>query len=329
MYLRHLGYACQNLTLGTVSRTIRLANLRTEKLIPVLTQNFQAILDMLRWNEEHDLYFLRVSSDLVPFGPLPEFPFEWAEAYGWLLDDIRRTVKKGGHRVTSHPGQYTVLNSPREEVVQNSIDELEHQAHVIELMDPKQSTMTLHVGGAYGDKPAAMEAFARNLDRLSDRARARLIIENDDKTFTLAETVALAERTGLPVVVDLFHHKCNPGEGCTWEDGLPELMERAVGTWGGRVPKLHLSSQKPGTTTSHADYLTMDDVDELVGLMESVGGDAPYDLMLEAKKKEQAVLEVKRYLATGERPNRAGPMEGDPPIELETPAEAEAPAHAA
>ena len=309
MRLRHLGYACINTDLGTKSRTVRLANLRTESVIPVVVQNLQDVLAALRWNVERDLRFFRVSSDLIPFGPLPEFPFDWTEAFDWLFRDIRRLVKAEDLRVTSHPGQYTVLNSPRPDVVQNSIDELDFQAQVLKRMDPKQGTMTLHVGGAYGDKPAAMDRFAQTLDRLSDDARSRLAIENDDTTYTLEETVGLAERTGLPVIVDLFHHILNPGEQ-GWEEGLTEMMGRAMATWGKRVPKLHLSSHKPGTRTGHADFLDMDDVDRMVALMETVGDpDAPYDLMLEAKKKECAVLEVRHYLATGERPDRPIPME--------------------
>ena len=318
MRLRHLGYACINTTLGTKSRTVRLANLRTEAVIPVVVQNLNDVLDALRWNVAHDLRFFRISSDLIPFGPLPEFPFDWAEAFDWQFREIRRLVKAEGLRVTSHPGQYTVLNSPRDEVVRASVEELDFQAQVLKRIDPK-GTMTLHVGGAYGDKAAALDRFERNLDRLSDDARSRLAIENDDTTYTLEETVGLAERTGLPVIVDLFHHKLNhgaaPAEGDggpaqTWDEGLPDLMERAVATWGRRAPKLHLSSHKPDTRTGHADFLDMDDVDEMTALMDGVGDpDAPYDLMLEAKKKERAVLEVRRYLATGERPARAIPME--------------------
>jgi UV DNA damage endonuclease len=308
MRLRHLGYACLNTTLGTKSRTVRLANLRTEAVIPVIARNLDDVLAALQWNVAHGIRFFRVSSDLIPFGPLAAFPFDWAEAFDWKFREIRALVKAEGLRVTSHPGQYTVLNSPREKVVQDSVDELDHQARVLQLMDPK-GTMTLHVGGAYGDKPSAMEAFERNLPRLSDDTRARLALENDDTTYTLDETVGLAERTGLPVIVDLFHHILNPS-GETWDSGLVPLLDRAMATWGGRPPKLHLSSHKPGTRTGHADYLDMDDVQVLVDLMAQVGqADAPYDLMLEAKKKELAVLEVQHYLDTGERPARPIPME--------------------
>ena len=307
MRLRHLGYACQNVTLGTRARTVRLANLRTETAIPVVVQNLDDVLRSLRWNVERGIRFFRVSSDLIPFGPLPAFPYDWAEAHDWQFREIRRLVKAEKLRVTSHPGQYTVLNSPRPEVVDASVDELEFQARLLGLMDPKSSTMTLHVGGAYGDKTAAMERFEQNVGRLSDAARGRLIIENDDTTYTLEETVGLAERAGLPVVVDLFHHRLNPGE--TTDEALPELMDRAVATWGRRVPKLHLSSHKPGTRTGHADFLAPDDVQALLDLMARVGDpDAPFDLMLEAKQKECALLEVAAYVATGAVPDREGDM---------------------
>lgn len=308
MRLRYLGYACQNLTIGTKSRTVRLANVRTETLIPVITQNLEDVERSLRWNLEHGLRFFRISSDLIPFGPMDVFPFDWEEAFAWKLKSIRKLVRKEKLRVTSHPGQYTVLNSPRPEVVDASVDELEHQARVLRAMDPK-GTMTLHVGGAYGDKPAALERFEQNLARLSDDARQRLAIENDDTTWDLPEVVELAERTGLRVIPDLFHHLVFPDDTLP-DDELAELLERAAATWGKGVIKLHLSSQKPGTRVSHADFLDMDDVDRLLALMDRVGdADAPYDVMLEAKRKEKAVLEVRRYLETGERPDRAVPME--------------------
>jgi UV DNA damage endonuclease len=307
MRLRHLGYACLNRTLGTRARTVRLARLRTEALVAPISQNLDDVLAALRWNVAHGIRFFRASSGLVPFASHPDFPFDWAEAFAWKFDEIRKLVKAEGLRVTVHPGQYTVLNSPRADVVDAAVAELAYHARLVALMDPQQGTMTLHVGGAYGDRGAAMDRFAANLDRLPDEARARLAIENDDTTFTLAETVALGERMGLPVIVDLFHHRCNPS-GPTWDEGLIPLLERAAATWGRRVPKLHLSSQKPGTTTAHADYLLMDDVQVLLDLMAQVGGDAPYDLMLEAKAKEGALLEVQRYLDTGEVPDRPMPM---------------------
>jgi UV DNA damage endonuclease len=303
MRLRYLGYACINLTLGTKSRTVRLANLRTEKLIPVVTQNLQSILDMVRWNAEHGVHFLRISSDVVPFATKPEFPFDWAEAYDWLFRDIRRTVKAEGMRVTAHPGQYTVLNSPKAHVVEEAIRELDHQARLLHLIDPVQGTLTLHVGGAYGDKAGAVARFEENAERLSERARQMLILENDDTTYHLDDVLPLCERLGIPLVFDYFHHLCHH-TGDDHRAGLTEKLDRVVATWGRRVPKFHLSSARPdGPPTAHADYVRPEDLDEFIAVMEAVGGDEPYDIMLEAKAKERATLALQAYLRDGVVPD--------------------------
>ena len=312
MRLRHLGYACTNTTLGTKSRTIRLANLRTEKLIPVITQNLDAIQDILRWNVERDVRFFRISSDLIPFATLPEFPFDWEEAYRWKFDEIRRLVKAEGLRVSSHPGQYTVLNSPDERIVRDAVEELEHQARVLSKIDPKQGTLTLHVGGAYGDKAAATQRFKQNFERLSPDVQNMLTLENDDTTYHLDDVLPLCESLGIPLVFDFFHHRCHHVGDCPM-DGLVEKLERVAKLWGRRVPKCHLSSQRPGpgSPTAHADYVLVEDFQAFLDLMADVGGDAPYDLMLEAKQKECATLELMTYLKTGAVPERSGPMEAE------------------
>jgi UV DNA damage endonuclease len=136
MRLRHLGYACQNLTLGTKARRVRLANLRSEALVAPIAQNLDDVLAALRWNVAHGVRFFRASSDLVPFASHPGFPFDWAEAFAWKFDEIRKLVKAEGLRVTVHPGQYTVLNAPREAVVEAAVAELEYHARLVGLMDP-------------------------------------------------------------------------------------------------------------------------------------------------------------------------------------------------
>ena len=318
MRLRHLGYACINLTLGTKSRTIRLANLRTEKLIPVITQNLQSIHDMIRWNAEHEVHFLRVSSDVIPFATKPEFPFDWAEAYDWLFKDIRREVKRTGQRVTAHPGQYTVINSNKPHVVEESIRELDHQARFLRLIDPVQGTLTLHVGGAYGDKPSAVDRFAENFERLSDDAQRMLILENDDTTYHLDDVLALCERIDVPLVFDYFHHLCHH-TGDDPHDGLDEKLERVVRTWNGRVPKLHLSSARSdgSAPTAHADYVRPEDLDALLAVMDGVGGDEPYDVMIEAKAKERATVTLQEYVRSGDVPDELAEAFAEPVAEVE------------
>lgn len=303
MKLRHLGYAAKNLTLDTTTgRTLRLANLTPERVTEVTKQNLDDLWAMLRWNVERDIFMFRIGSSIVPFASHPDFPLEWREVFAGELAALGSFVQKHDLRLSMHPGQYTVLNSPNEEVVTRAVAELDYHAAFLESIDPAQGTMTLHVGGAYGDREKALALFVQNFARLSPAAQRRLILENDDKTFVVEEVLEVCKRLGIPAVFDFFHHKCNHRAAC-FDEGLQETLAQVVATWGERVPKFHLSSPRDPGKTAHADFIDPADFEEMLGLMNGVDGDAPYDVMLEAKAKERALLEVREGLEgrTGEK----------------------------
>ncbi len=293
MKLRHLGYACTNVTLGcTTGRTLRLANLTEARAAAVIAENLATLHDVLRWNVLQGIRFFRVSSAVVPLASHEAFPLDWRTLFAAELAEIRQFVTDNGVRLSMHPGQYTVLNAPRLEVVRAAVRELEYHADFLDAVDPAQGTMTLHVGGAYGDKTAALNRFAAAFTLLSSNAQGRLTLENDDRTFTAGEVLGLCEQLGVPMIFDFFHHKLNPTHE-TWDTQLLPLLERVVATWGARVPKLHLSSPRD-FTTAHADYVEAVDFAQAVDALATFGGDRPYDLMLEAKLKEVALLKLVR-----------------------------------
>jgi UV DNA damage endonuclease len=294
MHLRHLGYACINRTLETTTgRTFRLANLSANKVREIGGANLDALMAILRWNVSRDLRFFRVSSAVIPFASHEAFAHDWQSMFAPQLARIRDYVEQEGLRVTLHPGQYTVLTSPDPSVVARSIAELDYQAAFLEAVDPWQGTMTLHVGGAYGDREAAKDRFAQAFGQLSPSSQARLALENDDTTYGLDEVLAFAQRIGVPMIVDYFHHLIFPGSD---NEGLTEKIEAVVETWQGRVPKFHLSSARPdGRRTAHADLLEEADLQAFIALMDEVPGDTPYDVMVEAKEKELAILPLRSY----------------------------------
>ena len=118
MKLRHLGYACTNVTLGcTTGRTLRLANLTEERAAAVIAENLATLQNVLSWNVSQDIRFFRVSSAVVPLASHEAFPVDWQMLFAPELAEIRRFVMDNGVRLSMHPGQYTVLNAPRPEVV--------------------------------------------------------------------------------------------------------------------------------------------------------------------------------------------------------------------
>ncbi|MFP3357225.1 UV DNA damage repair endonuclease UvsE [Planococcus sp. SIMBA_143] len=279
-----LGYACMNTELKTVFRTLRLATAEkegVEKIKELTIQNMETTLEVIRWNLEQGILFYRASSSIVPLSTHPINDWRWWEDEDFLAiaSEIRRLVDEHGIRVSVHPGQYTVLNSPKPEVVRKSIEDLEYHDKLIQLLGG--TDIILHTGGAYGDKETAKRRFADNYLMLSDSIRQRLRLENDDKTFTLRDVLDVHAMCKVPICFDIHHHNCN-------NDGEPVDFSEILATWEGYGrPKIHISTGREGfTDLRHHDLISEEDFAELLKLVEGY----EVDIMFEAKLKEQAVL---------------------------------------
>jgi UV DNA damage endonuclease len=304
-----IGYPCINLSLPCrPSRTFRLANLSWEKLRETLSGNLACLEEIVRWNAEHGLLFLRITSDLVPLASHPENRFPWDEEFQAEFARIGALMRDFGMRISMHPGQYTLLNSPRPEVGRAAVADLLYHARVLDLLGLDSSAkIQIHVGGVYGNKKKAMERFLRAYEALPEGVKRRLVLENDERFYTLSDVLLLHRETGIPVVFDFFHHELNP-DGRT----LAEALECQKETWGPEdgLPIVDYSSPlSGGRTGSHAYAL---DEEHFRRFLEE---SRPYDfdLMLEVKDKERSALRALE-LARGDprlvthvapKPNRA------------------------
>ena len=161
-----------------------------------------------------------------------------------------------GIRLTFHPDQFTLLSSPDASVTARSLDELAYHAEVAELIGA--DVITLHGGGGYGDKSAALQRLTAVLDHLPPPLRSRLVLENDDRVYAPSDLLPVCNATGIPFVYDVHHHRCLP-DGLTIE----EVTERALATWS-REPLFHLSSPREGWQSTnprpHHDFIDLDDL---------------------------------------------------------------------
>ncbi len=261
---------------------------RALHLREIASHNADALVDALAWCVDNGIGAFRVNSQILPLATHPALGYELAELDpdGAIEQRFRRAgaaVARHALRVSFHPDQFVVLGSARDEVVQSSVRELEYQAQVAEWIGAEQ--LTVHGGGAQGGKPAAIERLARGIDRLSARARAKLVLENDDRVYTVRDLLPLCQREAVPLIYDVHHHRCNP-------DDLGELdaTEVAAATWGEREPWVHLSSPsagwKAGDPRHHADYIDWSDVP--AGWLKR-----RMTIDIEAKAKELAVVALK------------------------------------
>jgi UV DNA damage endonuclease len=187
-----------------------------------------------------------------------------------------------GLRLSFHPDQFVVLNSPNPVTLSRSLAELDYQAEVAEWVDA--DTINVHGGGSYGEKSAALRALVQNIERLPAPVRSRLTLENDDKVYTPRDLLPICEATKAPLVYDVHHHRC-------LADGLSveEATERATATWRGREPLFHLSSPLEGwdgpKPERHHDYIAPSD-------FPTAWKSRALTVEVEAKAKELAVLKL-------------------------------------
>ena len=290
-----IGYAC--LTVGvpdTQMRTCRKANATSENLMELIEQNLHSTEKMIDYNIKNDIKMYRISSDLIPFGSDKETNnLDWATLFKDSFNRMGQKIKDHDIRVSLHPGQYTVLNSPNEEVISRAIDDLEYQDLILNALNVDDShKLIIHIGGVYGDKEAAKARFIETYERLSKEVKARLIIENDDRLYTIADVLEISEATGAPVVYDNLHNFCNPSDP---EKSDAYWIAIAKKTWKKQdgPPKVHYSQQRPNARLgAHTETIY---IDPFMSFYEEV---APLnvDIMLEVKDKNLSA--VKANLAT-------------------------------
>ncbi len=292
--LARLGFVASVLSENiTTSRTCRLKNATPERIRELIQENIDSLGRVVSFLEQHRIRLYRVTSNLVPFASHKINTLTWWEEFAPRFAELGTRLQAVGVRISTHPGQYTVLNSPTPTIVKAAIAELEYQARLLDLLGASPAgKIVIHIGGLYGGtEAAAMERFCAVAQDLPDAVRRRLVVENDDRLFDAEEALSVAHRIGVPVVFDWLHHHANPCRA-----PLEEVLPAIFATWkqqDGR-PKVHLSSQADdGPPGAHAPCI--DPADALAFFAELP--DAPFDCMLEAKEKDRALLRLRGDLA--------------------------------
>ena len=264
---------------------------RLARLAELCRINADALMSALEFCASHGIGAFRINSQILPVKTHPtagyaieELP--GAEAIVARYRECGQYARTHGLRLSFHPDQFVVLNSPTPRTLEQSLAELNYQAEIAEWVGA--DTINLHGGGAYGDKTSALIALRRSIERLPEPVRSRLTIENDDKVYTPADLLPVCADTGVPLVYDVHHHRCLP-------DGLSvaEATERARATWR-REPLFHVSSPIEGwkgpKPARHHDYIDPADFPK-----EWLGW--PLTVEVEAKAKELAVARLLAALA--------------------------------
>ena len=302
--IRHLGYACQNLSLQTgrklseriqTSRTIRMSNFRLQRAGELAVKNSADLLLILKWNAENNIKFFRIGSDIFSFMDHPDLGYTLEEMDSNHSRDITANfaaagafAKANGMRLSCHPGPYTCLASPNPKIVEKSITSLRMHSLVADLLGyGEEFAINIHVGGVYEDKATTAKRFVEAYQQLPPLLQRRLTLENDDKAsmWSIQELYDMIHKhCGVKLVLDVHHHRF-----CDGGNTVQAAAQLAFSTWTGfsEIPKVHYSESRPNARPqAHSDYIK-----EPIPLL---CNHTQYDIMIEAKAKDLALIHYKK-----------------------------------
>jgi UV DNA damage endonuclease len=256
-------------------------------------QNILDLIQLIKWNHQHQIHCLRISSDLFP-----HFTDDQTEPY--TIDFARPLLKKVGdlinryqQRIIMHPGQFNQVGSPHAHVYAKTVADLSHHVDILNAMDIDQNgVIIVHIGGTYQSKKQTIKRWIEQFHMLPDPVKQRLVIENCERNYSIADCLQISHMCGgqIPVVFDFHHYACWKGPQAPISEMMGEILE----TWQ-RTNKqvvMHLSEQNPTKKLgAHSDYIEHipDEIFEAI-----IKYKINIDLEIEAKMKEQAILKLYR-----------------------------------
>lgn len=277
---------------------------------PHLSVSLAYLRDILAYLDAQNIRFYRLSGQLAPYLTHPDMPeyhrqIEECSTELAAIGDLARELRI---RLTLHPAFFIQLASPNSLQVERSVIELNASARLLDAMGlGPEAVIVVHVGGLFEDKEASRERFVAEVTKLPDTTRRRIALENDDRHYGVADTLWIHERAGIRVIMDLLHHRVvNPSSL-----SMLDALSHALATWPlDEQPKVHFSSSRTEARTiyrngqprlqmplanQHSDFLDCFAFIEFLRSARSAGL-RPFDVMLEAKGKDLALLRLREQI---------------------------------
>lgn len=276
---------------------------------PHLSVSLAHLRDVIVYLAQRRIGLYRLSDALAPYLTSPDHNgFErQIEECAEELATVGASARAAGLRLTIHAGSYVTLAAPDAAEGRRAVAEIVAQAALLDAMGlGPEAVIVLHVSGAYEDKSATLDRFARRYTLLPPSARGRVVVEHDERVWSLGELLPLHQACGVPIVFDYLHHMVlNPTR-----IPLDSALSLALATWPRDVrPKVRFSSPRteahlgprgsgtavlPPRPGQHADFLNPF---EFAGFLTAARALPPFDVMLEAKAGDLALLRLREDLA--------------------------------
>ncbi len=262
---------------------------REDKLYHVIKQNLEHTIRILHYNIAHEIPLYRLSSSIVPLATHLEVEFDYIGVFTPLWRKIGALIKEHNLRISFHPNQFTLFTSDKPHITTNAITDMTYHYKILDAIGIADSSyINIHVGGAYGNKEKAIERFHENIKKLPTHIKKQMTLENDDKTYTTAETLSICQKENIPFVFDYHHHMAN-----LCEEPLEELLPAIFETWSHTniSPKVHISSPRSEKEfRAHAEYIDLEFIKPFLHIAKKHNHN--FDIMIESKQKDLALFQL-------------------------------------
>ena len=209
------------------------------RILDTYRGNVKEILRIIPRLIEHNIKSFRLSSSMFP---LYEFCGDIVRNDDEIKSDLAtagRLFKEAGIRVTTHPGQFCVISSDKDSVIQNSIRELEYHAWIFDAMGFDHSPF--YAINIHGGKADRADRLVEVIQTLPENVRKRLTLENDEKCYNVRSLLNISSRSSVPIVFDSHHYNFGVGDL-----SFDEAFRATISSWGDIKPLQHISNTEIG-----------------------------------------------------------------------------------
>ena len=285
-----LGYACISKIIDTTSsKTTTLTyynkldtNNKSIKIDNIIKENLYNLEQIIKYNIKNNIHFFRMTASLIPLIDIHDIDLN---KYKDKFIYIGKLINESNMRVDVHENEYCVLNSVNEEVIIKSIKMLNSLKKVMDMFKINYNII-LHIGSKNGGINKSISRFIDIFNILDDDLKNKIILENDDKSYNVYQTLRLCEKINVPMCLDIHHHYCNK---CTKDINI--YMERIFNTYKKCKIKMHYSSPKSKKEKrTHNEYINSDEFIKFIDFLRKNNKDI--DIMLEAKGKDLALVKL-------------------------------------
>ena len=264
-------------------------NLYTEETIyNTYIHNADKLLEVMPLVIKDGIKLFRLSSDLLPLSDkVPE--------HLWNNSVLKSKYKQFGDlcrsnnvRVTFHPGQFCVLNSDKDSVIENAITDLKMHAWIFDACEFDESPY--YAINIHAAKRDAFQKLITSIKTLPSNIKNRLTLENCETVASVKDLFNVFEMTGTPIVFDSHHHTFNNGDM-----SQQQAFDLSCKTWSNNIkPLQHLANTEPGSENGnftekrkHSNYIHYIPEPQLSKLISN-----EVDVEIESKTKNLAIKDM-------------------------------------